>query len=222
MSAPTRCRRSLLQPSIWVHLLCGTGVHVRSTTLQGGSCWVRPEGRPSSSLACCLLPRFQLYWHDIRSLFWWPASAMDAAARTSFESYHRQPRATTCRDSCPRPINISFLSSALLGGCGALHNNYVSRHIKQLGHWRDCALLIAEWRHAGRNAQNAATGTATRYVFTDVGANIGACTLEVLLPTDARIVEMPNSRAAAAPVLLVRCLCARLTRFSSHRSPFAK
>ena len=68
------------------------------------------------------------------------------------------------------------------------HNNvrdWISLNIERSGRWRECGLLNDLWvsnnscAHAG--------------LFVDLGANIGACTLEMLLLTRARIVAIePN------------------------------
>lgn len=76
-------------------------------------------------------------------------------------------------------------------------NDWVSNSIKRHGSWRDCNMLLVEWEQAGRNPQNAARKLPD--IFLDAGANIGACTLEMLLRTDARIVAFepnPNNLCA--------------------------
>ena len=66
-----------------------------------------------------------------------------------------------------------------------VHNDWVSNWIKSNGWWRDCNLIVVEWMRRKR--------APPHDVYVDVGANIGACVLEMLLKTTARIVAFePN------------------------------
>jgi FkbM family methyltransferase len=62
----------------------------------------------------------------------------------------------------------------------------VSDTIARSGHWGDCASLPGLWK----SAVHAPIGKTT---FLDVGANIGACSMEMLLHTDANVIAIePN------------------------------
>ena len=77
-----------------------------------------------------------------------------------------------------------------------IEDDFVSSSIGRNGYWRDCKLLVDEWWKArGRSSSSDELNNKKRPpdVFVDAGANIGACTLEVLLSTDARVVAFePN------------------------------
>ena len=57
----------------------------------------------------------------------------------------------------------------------------ISEMIRAEGRWTDCAVLVQLWRQ--QRSVQAHNGTAG--IFLELGANIGACTLEVLLLTNA-------------------------------------
>jgi FkbM family methyltransferase len=63
----------------------------------------------------------------------------------------------------------------------------VSKAVKAHGRWRDCKQLVAEW-----NASTLHSGGSDG-LFLELGANIGACTMEVLLLTSARVVAFEPS-----------------------------
>jgi FkbM family methyltransferase len=61
---------------------------------------------------------------------------------------------------------------------------WVSNHIIERGRWRDCNLLALEWKRSGYGAGD---------IFLDAGANIGACTMEMLLRTGARVIAFESN-----------------------------
>ena len=67
-------------------------------------------------------------------------------------------------------------------------NDHLSRHLRRRGQWRDCERLKVLWMQVEASAPRGAVS-----LFMEVGTNIGACTLELLLATSARIVAFePN------------------------------
>ena len=72
----------------------------------------------------------------------------------------------------------------------------ISQRIRLHGRWDDCAPLTAHWRRvmaevAGRGA--AASELGVPPLLLEIGGNIGACTLELLLSTDARVIAFEPS-----------------------------
>ena len=60
---------------------------------------------------------------------------------------------------------------------------WVSYNIAAYGYWPDCHLLSNMWHREGASGD----------IFLDVGANIGACTVEILARTNARVIAFePN------------------------------
>ena len=57
--------------------------------------------------------------------------------------------------------------------------NMISDYVSKTGRWHDCARLVAAWRQ-----RNPPQGS----VMLEIGGNIGACSLEMLLRTDARLI----------------------------------
>ena len=66
--------------------------------------------------------------------------------------------------------------------------DHLSKHVAQAGRWRDCEELVLEWN---ASSNRAAGGEGD--IFLELGANIGACTLEMLLLTSARIIAFEPS-----------------------------
>ena len=67
-------------------------------------------------------------------------------------------------------------------------NEHVSNTIRELGHFPDCEWLVKVWR-----SHDDPRTRGQRDTFVDAGANIGACSLEMLLRTDARVVAFEPS-----------------------------
>ena len=62
--------------------------------------------------------------------------------------------------------------------------DYISSHVKRFGRWRECDLLVKAWNHSA-GSEDA--------LFLDVGANIGACAVQMLASTRARLIAVePN------------------------------
>ena len=57
--------------------------------------------------------------------------------------------------------------------------NLISDSIHATGKWNDCGALVAAWR---------SLRPSPRSLMLEVGGNIGACSMEVLLRTDARLI----------------------------------
>ena len=85
----------------------------------------------------------------------------------------------------------------------------ISEHIAAKGRWRDCGLHVRLWQglDGGLNLPRASHGAGLKLnwlplpvagrdpegVLLEVGANIGACTVELLLRTRAKIVALEPS-----------------------------
>ena len=65
--------------------------------------------------------------------------------------------------------------------------DHLSKHVAKAGRWRDCEELVFEW-----NASSSRAG-GEGDIFLELGANIGACTLEMLLLTSARVIAFEPS-----------------------------
>ena len=74
--------------------------------------------------------------------------------------------------------------------CLAQRGEYVSDMIRRHGYWPDCKWLIGMWDSLEAVQVD---GRDMGDLFVDVGANIGGCTLEMLLRTDARVVAFEPS-----------------------------
>lgn len=66
-------------------------------------------------------------------------------------------------------------------------HDHLSRKVNETGRWRDCQQLVTEWKH---NALGSGEG---RGIFLELGANIGSCTLELLLSTTAKALAIEPS-----------------------------
>lgn len=64
--------------------------------------------------------------------------------------------------------------------------DYISDTIRRIGHWYDCVMLRRLWHAPTADGRRGG-------IFLEVGANIGACTLEFLLMTDAHIIAVEPS-----------------------------
>ena len=64
-------------------------------------------------------------------------------------------------------------------------SDHVSKQIALNGRWRDCKALVQEWHKGGSDDRD--------NVAVELGANIGACTLELLLLTNASIAAFEPS-----------------------------
>jgi FkbM family methyltransferase len=63
-------------------------------------------------------------------------------------------------------------------------NDFLTRRIRRTGRWFDCDRLLVRWRQAPE---------ASGSVFLDIGANVGACTLMMLLATNASVIAVEPS-----------------------------
>ena len=90
------------------------------------------------------------------------------------------------RKICPSPLGVRqhhtcFTRRADM--CLPPPNEHVADTIRRMGHWPDCEWLTRLWHLKAREQD----------LFVEVGANIGACTLEMLLSTNATVVAIePN------------------------------
>ena len=69
-------------------------------------------------------------------------------------------------------------------------HEHISDTIVNLGHFPDCDWLVKAWRS---HDDPETRGERQPDTFVDAGANIGACSLEMLLRTDARVVAFEPS-----------------------------
>ena len=90
-----------------------------------------------------------------------------------------------------------------------IDNDWVSNNIRQWGSWPDCRLLLHLWERSGAGVD----GARPDDIFVDIGANIGACTVELLARTNATVIAVePN------PANLYH-LTRTLKMASSHKRP---
>lgn len=85
---------------------------------------------------------------------------------------------------CPSPVGPRgpcFQRKAEM--CLAPSTEHISWKIRSIGHWQDCEWLTRMWHLRAKEYD----------LFVEVGANIGACTLEMLLSTNASIVAIEPS-----------------------------
>ena len=88
-------------------------------------------------------------------------------------------------------------------------HEHISDTIVNLGHFPDCDWLVKAWRS---HDDPETRGERQPDTFVDAGANIGACSLEMLLRTDARVV-------AFEPSPVNRFYLTRSLRMAAHRDP---
>ena len=74
-----------------------------------------------------------------------------------------------------------------VGGAGApmclVKDDHISKAIASKGHWYDCLLLRRLWYAPTADGRQGG-------LFLDIGSNIGSCTMEFLLYTDATIIAV--------------------------------
>ena len=66
-------------------------------------------------------------------------------------------------------------------------SDFISDYIRKHGRWRDCKLLVELWSRAANES-----GLARGW-FVEVGANVGACTVEMLALTRASVLALEPS-----------------------------
>jgi FkbM family methyltransferase len=76
----------------------------------------------------------------------------------------------------PGPLEVNMCLSA---------HDHVSKQLALHGRWRDCKALVREWHKSGSDYRD--------NVAVELGANIGACTLELLLLTNASVAAFEPS-----------------------------
>jgi len=72
-------------------------------------------------------------------------------------------------------------------------NDFVSNGIRRHSRWRDCERLSHVWQALDARVNGSSQRDEPRGIFLDVGANIGACTVEMLLSTRAHVVAFEPS-----------------------------
>lgn len=84
---------------------------------------------------------------------------------------------------------------------------YVSAMIQSRGHWEDCHMLVKLWRMTNNETHHNSTlqeetdeNKKNDNYFLDIGVNIGACLMEMLLSTNAKIIGFEANPANAAHV----------------------
>ena len=91
----------------------------------------------------------------------------------------QHPLGHTCVDGTlrlPGPLDVSMCLS---------ESDHVSKQLALNGRWRDCKALVQEWHQGGSDDHD--------NVAVELGANIGACTLELLLLTNASVAAFEPS-----------------------------
>lgn len=68
-------------------------------------------------------------------------------------------------------------------------DEFVSAQIRNIGHWRDCDALVNMWENSpSKNHPTKDNDDEDGGYFLEIGVNIGACLMEMLLSTNARII----------------------------------
>lgn len=109
-------------------------------------------------------------------------------------------RAWSPRD---RPLPLPFGSQSRCvwtrpsfgGHLCLMDDDRISRHVRDKGYWIGCDHYVAMWR-AQRTKESNGSGkhrTHRKDVVIEVGANIGACTLQLLLQTNATVLAFEPS-----------------------------
>ena len=110
--------------------------------------------------------------------------------------------------SCVKGAARDLRSCELHEMCLVPHE-HISDTIEKLGHFPDCEWLVMAWRS---HDDPETRGERQPDTFVDAGANIGACSLEMLLRTDARVV-------AFEPSPVNRFYLTRTLRMAARRDP---
>ena len=101
---------------------------------------------------------------------WRPSDpAWPAPASSNLSCVHGQLKFFRSSDAPAQPMCLA-------------DNDVVSEGIRRFERWRDCSRLVRIWK--ALSAEDPLRGG----VMLDVGANIGACTMELLLRTSAHVV----------------------------------
>lgn len=99
------------------------------------------------------------------------------------------PGLRTCHSAADARMRLRYDGEAPINASMCLysgrHANLISDKIRRYGRWQDCDAIVREWRAIASKAHSD--------VLLEVGGNIGACTLEMLLRTEARIVVVEPS-----------------------------
>lgn len=76
-----------------------------------------------------------------------------------------------------------------------MDNDRISQHIRKKGYWVGCDRYVEMWHthHQKENNLKGRTGGQHFDIIVEVGANIGACTLQLLLQTNATILAFEPS-----------------------------
>ena len=122
---------------------------------------------------------------------------------TANQSVCRSGALRLCRDERSQPCRIELHEMCLV------QNEYISNTIVRSGHFPDCDWLVKVWRSYDDPETRGAREPDT---FVDAGANIGACSLEMLMRTDARVV-------AFEPSPVNRFYLTRSLRMAAQRDP---
>ena len=69
-------------------------------------------------------------------------------------------------------------------------HDHLSKQVAIHGRWRDCSQLVDEWRRPSGKTTDSRWLPGT---FLELGANIGVCTMEMLLRTSARVIAFEPS-----------------------------
>ena len=131
---------------------------------------------------------------------WQPWTPLDAPIPSD------HPAGLSCEKSWLRPGGGGGVATEAVEVC-LLPRDHITRHVQRHGRWRDCGLLVDEWERSaeGRGAGQGASageeeaaaaaeeGTEGEALFVEVGANVGVCTLELLLRTKASVLALEPS-----------------------------
>mmetsp|Transcript_2646 Transcript_2646/g.4569 ORF Transcript_2646/g.4569 Transcript_2646/m.4569 type:complete len:375 (+) Transcript_2646:68-1192(+) len=75
-------------------------------------------------------------------------------------------------------------------------SDWISDYVRRTGRWEDCSLLVDLWLQSETLQQDTRGEHGNPGLFVDLGANIGCCTLELLLRTTAYVLAFePNPLA---------------------------
>jgi FkbM family methyltransferase len=78
-----------------------------------------------------------------------------------------------------------------------MDNDRISRHVREKGYWVGCDHYVEMWhsQRAQKDNSKRRNGGDKLDVVVEVGANMGACTLQLLLQTNATVLAFEPSRS---------------------------
>jgi len=124
---------------------------------------------------------------DIANLAGVTFSEMDTAGKLIWRAWNPHSR------PLPRPVGSRsrcvWMRPLFGGEMCLLEDDRISRHVRNKGQWIGCDHYVEMWhtQRIKRNTDIGKLGRDKQDVIVEVGANIGACTLQLLLQTNATV-----------------------------------